>query len=181
VNTVVAIGAPLAIIVMGVSGSGKSTFGRQLASRLSAPFLEGDEFHPSGNVQKMRAGIPLQDEDRWPWLDRLAERFAAESESHTRVVGACSALKRAYRDRLRQRIPLPVLIVCLEASEEILNARMTSRSGHFMPPALLTSQLATLEPPDAFEYALCLDSSRPVEQLLAKVEAKINEHLSPVS
>jgi gluconokinase len=160
--------SPLAIVVMGVSGSGKSTFGRQLAARLSAPFLEGDDFHPPGNVQKMRDGIALRDEDRWPWLDRIAEEFAAVGVNSPLIVGACSALRRIYRDRLRERILRPVAFICLEASAQVLSARMSSRTGHFMPPALLSSQLATLEPPGADEIALSLDSTKPTDELLAQ-------------
>lgn len=160
-----------AVIVMGVSGSGKSTFARLLAARWSARFLEGDDFHPPGNLAKMRAGVALRDEDRWPWLDRIAQAFAEGCASNPRIVGACSALKRAYRDRLRERIPAPLWFVCLEASEQVLRARMNSRSGHFMPPALLSSQLATFERPAVDERALCLDSSGPTDDLLAQVDA----------
>lgn len=160
---------------MGVSGSGKSTFGQQLAALLSAPYFEGDEFHPPGNVRKMRAGIPLQDADRWPWLDRLAGAFTAACMESHRVVGACSALKRVYRDRLRERIPVPVLFICLEASQEVLIARLTSRRGHYMPPALLASQLATLQVPDASELALRLDSTRPSDDLIMQAAAMLRK------
>jgi gluconokinase len=168
--------SPLAIVVMGVSGSGKSTFGRQLAERLSAPFLEGDEFHPPSNVQKMRDGIALRDEDRWPWLDRIADAFAAVAANSPLTVGACSALKRIYRDRLRERISRPVAFICLEASEQVLSARMNSRAGHFMPPALLSSQLATLEPPGPDEFALSLDSTRSTDELLAQSVAWLRDN-----
>jgi gluconokinase len=167
--------SPAAIIVMGVSGSGKSTVGRQLASRISAPFIEGDEFHPPSNVEKMRAGIPLENEDRWPWLDRIALAITAACAENQRVVAACSALKRAYRDRLRERIPVRVLFICLEAGNQVLSARMNSRPGHFMPPALLTSQLATLERPDASELALCVDSTLPIDELPGRVAQRLGD------
>jgi gluconokinase len=170
----------MAIMVMGVSGSGKSTFGRQLAARLSAPFLEGDEFHPPANIQKMSAGIALKDEDRWPWLERIAQEFVAAGANNPQVVGACSALKRIYRDRLRERIPAPVLFVCLEASEQLLSARLNSRAGHFMPAALLPSQLATLEPPTPDELALCLDSNRPTDELLTRTLAWLKDQRAAI-
>lgn len=158
---------------MGVSGSGKSTVGRLLAARYSAPFLEGDEFHPPRNLQKMRGEIPLEDEDRFPWLDRFALEVAVAGAENRLVVGACSALKQVYRNRLRERIVVPVLFVCLDANEEVLIARLRARTGHFMPPALLSSQLATLEPPDASEFALCFDSTKPVDELLVQVDAML--------
>jgi gluconokinase len=129
------VSGPLAIIVTGVSGSGKSTVGRALAARLSAPFLEGDELHPVRNARKMHAGIALEDEDRWPWLDRVAQAINEAGAENSRVVTACSALKRIYRERLREQVTAPVLFVYLEAGEQVLNARMSSRAGHFMPPA----------------------------------------------
>jgi gluconokinase len=164
-----------AIIVMGVGGSGKSTVGMRLAARISAPFIEGDEFHSPSNVANMRAGIALEDEDRWPWLDRIALAITAACAENQRVVSACSALKRVYRDRLRERIPARVLFICLEAGNEILSARMSSRPGHFMPPALLSSQLATLERPDASEFALCVDSTLPIDEVLGRVAQRLGD------
>jgi len=131
------------IVVMGVSGSGKTTIGGLLARRLGAVFLEGDDFHPSANVEKMRKGIPLGDIDRWPWLDRFG---IAMADADGDVVGACSALKRSYRDRIRGLAGKDVRFVLLKASEPTLAARLNSRPGHFMPATLLASQLATLEP-----------------------------------
>jgi gluconokinase len=167
--------SPTAIIVMGVSGGGKSTVGRQLASRISAPFIEGDEFHPPSNIAKMRAGIPLENEDRWPWLDRIALAIEAACAENQHVVAACSALKRMYRDRLRERIPVRVLFICLEADNDVLSARMSSRPGHFMPPALLASQLATLERPDDSELALCVDSTLPIDELIARIARRLGD------
>lgn len=167
--------SPTAIIVMGVSGSGKSTVGMQLAEQITAPFIEGDEFHSPSNVANMRAGIPLEDEDRWPWLDRISLAITAACAENQRVVSACSALKRVYRDRLRERIPVRVLFICLEADNAILSARMSSRPGHFMPPALLSSQLATLERPGASEFALCVDSTLPIDELLRRVVQRLGD------
>ncbi|MCS0499427.1 gluconokinase [Protaetiibacter mangrovi] len=138
------------VVVMGVSGSGKSTVGALLAGRLGWVFVDGDELHPSANVAKMAAGIPLDDDDRWPWLDAVGERLAAGP-----VVVACSALRRAYRDRLRAAAP-GVRFVLLDGTRELLAARMSSRH-HFMPETLLDSQLATLERPDPDEHVLVYD------------------------
>ncbi|HVY79347.1 MAG TPA: gluconokinase [Steroidobacteraceae bacterium] len=149
---------PLALIVMGVSGSGKSTLGAALAGALGCPFLEGDEFHSSEAVGKMRAGIPLTDEDRWPWLDRLGRAIAAAVAERGVAVASCSALKRAYRDRLRAVIAAPVRFILPEASRDELLRRMSSRTGHYMPPTLLDSQLETLERPHADEHAITVDA-----------------------
>src|SRR5512138_1339879 len=132
---------PLALIVMGVSGSGKSTVAAALAGAIGWPFLEGDEFHSPESIERMKKGIPLTDDDRWPWLDRLGRALGATVASHGIAVASCSALKRAYRDRLRETIAVPVCFALLEASREELLHRLTGRSGHFMPPSLLTSQL----------------------------------------
>jgi carbohydrate kinase (thermoresistant glucokinase family) len=136
---------------MGVSGSGKSTVGAELAARLGVPFVDGDALHPVANVAKMAAGIPLDDADRWPWLDAVGARLA-----ESRVVVACSALRRSYRDRLRAAAP-DVRFVLLDGSRELLAARTGARLDHFMPPALLDSQLATLERPAPDEHVLVYD------------------------
>jgi len=151
----------MAVIVMGVSGSGKSTLGLALAKELDCPFLEGDDFHAPESVAKMRAGIPLTDDDRWPWLDRLGGALGAEVATHGIAVATCSALKRAYRDRLRGSIEAPVGFVLPNVAPEELLRRMTARTDHYMPPSLLTSQLATLEPPRPDELALTLDARQP--------------------
>ena len=117
-----------AVLVIGVSGTGKSTVGRRLALRLDVPFLEGDDFHPAANIRKMSQGIPLADEDRWPWLDALAAAVAAHRTGGG-IVAACSALKRRYRDRLRASIAPPLLFACLTADRATLAARMKSRQG----------------------------------------------------
>lgn len=135
------------ICVMGVSGSGKSTLGQALAQRLDAQFLEGDAFHPDSNVEWMRAGNPLTDDMRWPWLTALGEAAKAEADKGGNVVFACSALKKIYRDHLRGIIG-EMRFVCLAGAGEEILTRMRQRKNHYMPPSLLTSQLATLELPD---------------------------------
>jgi gluconokinase len=156
---------PRAIIVMGVSGSGKSTLGSMLAGELSCAFLEGDTFHAPEAVARMRAGIPLTDEDRWPWLERLGQAIDAKVAADGVTVAACSALRRIYRDRLRNVITAPVSFILMDADRDELLRRMTGRTGHYMPPSLLTSQLSTLERPDADEPVLTLDSRQPVASL----------------
>jgi len=154
-------------IVMGVSGSGKSTLAGRLAKGLKGVFLEGDDFHDDAAIAKMRAGRPLDDNDRRPWLDRLGLAVNASLIEGCPVVLACSALKRQYRDRLRAAIYAPVSVVWLEAGREALEQRLVSRTGHYMPASLLESQLAALEPPGCDETALTLDAGRPVDDLYA--------------
>jgi len=134
---------PPLIVVMGVSGSGKSTIGELLAAGLHVPFVDADELHPITNIDKMAAGVPLTDEDRWPWLAKVGQAMAAAAS--TGVVVACSALKRSYRDAIRAEAP-GALFVCLDGSREVLASRLDSREGHFMPATLLDSQLEALEP-----------------------------------
>jgi gluconokinase len=162
---------PLALIVMGVSGSGKSTFGAALASAIDCPFLEGDEFHSPEAIAKMHAGIPLTDTDRWPWLDRLGREMGVTVASHGMAVASCSALKRVYRDRLRTVIPTPTRFVLLDAGRAELLRRLTARTRHYMPPSLLTSQLDTLERPQPDEPVLTLDATRPTATLCEEVIA----------
>lgn len=159
-------GAAGAIVVMGVCGCGKSTVGRQIADRLGCAFLEGDAFHPPANVAKMSGGRALEDEDRWPWLDMLGMALGAATRKQGSAVAACSALKRAYRDRLTEAAKTPVRFVHLAGAPELLAARMSARKDHFMPPGLLDSQLATLEPPQAGEVALTLDVAQAPDRLL---------------
>jgi gluconokinase len=139
------------IIVMGVSGSGKSTVGALLATRLGLPFIDGDDLHPQANKQKMAAGIPLDDADRAPWLDTIAAALARAP-----VVVACSALKRRYRDRLRANAP-HVQFIYLAGLPDLLAQRLSTRSHEFMPPELLESQLAILEPPGSDENAFTVN------------------------
>lgn len=139
------------IVVMGVSGAGKSTVGAALADRLGAPFVDADDLHPPANIEKMRAGTPLVDADRMPWLDLVGVALAEAPAPG--VVVACSALRRAYRDRLRAVAP-EVVFVALEGDPELLAERMGARPGHFMPATLLASQLALYESPAADERAV---------------------------
>ncbi len=134
------------IIVMGVAGCGKSSVGTRLAEALSLPYQEGDDLHPQANIAKMSAGTPLNDDDRWPWLDRIGEILADHAESG--IVLTCSSLKKVYRDRLRAAAGGRLAFVFLDGSKALLTKRMGSREGHFMPTSLLESQLATLERPD---------------------------------
>ncbi|MGR9250599.1 gluconokinase [Rhizobium leguminosarum] len=138
---------PLAVIVMGVSGCGKSSVGERLAAQNGMPFLEGDQLHPAENVEKMAQGISLTDDDRLPWLDRIGAEIRTAQEASQGLVISCSALKRHYRDRLRQAATGRLVFVFLEGSRELLLSRMQARQGHFMPASLLDSQLETLEPP----------------------------------
>ncbi len=161
--------APRVIVFMGVSGSGKSSTGAATAAALQAPFIEGDDLHPESNRQKLRRGIPLEDADRWPWLDRLSVAVSEQLARHPVVVCTCSALKRAYRERLQSALPVPVLFVCLLSEAQILRARLQGRAGHFMPVSLLDSQLATLEVPDADENALVLRNDAAPEAIVGQV------------
>jgi gluconokinase len=159
--------APLVVLVMGVSGSGKTTVGSLLAERLGARFGDADAFHPPANVEKMSKGIPLGDEDRWPWLDAIAAAIAAWRAEGRDVVFACSALKRAYRDRLRAGCG-DLRLVHLAGDEELLAGRMVKRTGHFMPATLLRSQLATLEAPGPDEAPITLDVRFPPDALVER-------------
>lgn len=136
---------PTTIVVMGVSGSGKTTVALELVGRLGWPFAEGDEFHPEANIAKMSAGIPLDDDDRWPWLDALAGWIGQQEAAGRSAVVTCSALKRAYRDRLRRDRP-SVWFAHVTTPPDVLERRLRERRGHYMPASLLASQLATLEP-----------------------------------
>ncbi|MFF2082993.1 gluconokinase [Nocardia sp. NPDC058176] len=150
---------------MGVSGSGKSTVGALLAGRLELPYAEGDGFHPQANIEKMAAGIPLDDADRAPWLDIVADWLGAHSDHGG--VAACSALKRAYRDRLRAGAP-QTYFVFLDAPRVELERRMAARLGHFMPTSLLDSQLATLEPLEPDEAGITLDATDEQQRLVTE-------------
>ena len=137
----------MVVVLMGVSGSGKTTIGKILAEKLGWTFIEGDDFHPPANVAKMRAGTPLTDTDRAPWLAALRERVDAACERGENAVLACSALKHAYQDYLEKHEPECVQYVYLHGSEELIRQRLAERKGHFMNPGLLHSQFETLEPP----------------------------------
>ena len=157
--------APCALIVMGVSGSGKSTIAAALSERLGWRFEDGDSFHPASNVEKMRAGHPLTDEDRWPWLNAIADEIARACSNGERIIIACSALKHAYREvLLRGRDD--VRFVFLKGTQELIADRLAHRKGHFMPPGLLTSQFNTLEPPEASEHVITASIDESVEAIV---------------
>jgi carbohydrate kinase (thermoresistant glucokinase family) len=165
-----------AILIMGVSGCGKSTLGRSLAAALGVPFVEGDTLHPEANVAKMRAGIPLDDADRGPFLERVAAAIAAEPAG---VVVSCSALKRAYRDLVRARAGRRVTFVWPKLERAALAARLAARRDHYMPASLLDSQLATLEPPAADERAIVIDGAAPTPAQVAQLLIALDTHDDP--
>jgi gluconokinase len=158
------VSAPRQLIVMGVAGAGKSTVAAALAARLGCEVADADDFHPPSNVAKMSAGVPLEDADRWPWLEAIAAWIRAHDQAGRTAVVTCSALKRAYRDLLRAASPHGVF-VHLTGSAELLAERIGGRRGHFMPPGLLASQLATLEPLGADEPGFAIDVTPAPEAL----------------
>lgn len=160
----------LRVVIMGVSGCGKSSVGEGLAARLGVPYRDGDDLHPPQNVERMRAGVPLTDADRWPWLDRVADVLATEAP----VIVGCSALRRSYRARIRAGAGGPVRFVHLTGSREVILARMAARTGHYMPTSLLDSQFATLEPPGP-EEAFAVDIDQPLEALIAAILPRLKE------
>ncbi|MGO2539743.1 MAG: gluconokinase [Specibacter sp.] len=162
------------VVVMGVSGSGKSTIGALVADAMGMPFLDGDSLHPLANIRKMADGVALTDEDRWPWLEIVGDELASASAKG--VVIACSALKRRYRDVIRAKAPATIFLH-LDGTLEVLGSRLEGRSGHFMPPALLASQLAALEPLDADEHAVVIDISASITAILAEAQAGIKHVL----
>ncbi|MEO8527063.1 MAG: gluconokinase [Caldimonas sp.] len=164
----------LAVVVMGVSGSGKSTVGEGIASALGLHFIDGDSLHSAASVALMQAGTPLRDDDRWPWLDRIGERLSDVARWPEGLVIACSALKRVYRDRIRSAAP-GVRFVFLDGSGELIGARMAGRTGHYMPGTLLASQLRTLEPPGADEPDVQRAGiDEPVSEIVRRVAAALS-------
>jgi len=161
------------LIVMGVSGSGKTTVGEQLAAHFGAPFIEGDRLHPPENVAKMSAGTPLDDDDRLPWLKAIAARLAEADGSPSGVVAACSSLKRSYRAILTSGVSRRTSFVFLDGSQALLSERMKTRKGHFMPASLLDSQLATLEPPGSDEDVIRIDLDGDIDAELEAAIARI--------
>jgi gluconokinase len=150
---------------MGVSGSGKSTIAAALSQRLGWRFEDGDSFHPAANVAKMSAGQPLTDEDRWPWLNAIADEIERTCSAGGHIIIACSALKHSYRDvLLRGRDD--VRFVFLKGTQELIADRLAHRKGHFMPPGLLTSQFKTLEPPEASEHVITVSIDESVEVIV---------------
>ena len=161
---------PMHIVVMGVSGSGKTTVGEALAAALGWRFVEGDSFHPKRNVEKMAAGHPLDDADRRPWLEALAGEIAKDEAAGQSSVIGCSALRRAYRDILRTGAP-DVRFLHVHGDKALLAERVSHRPGHFFPAALLDSQLATLEPLGPDERGVLVDIAAPVERMVAEARA----------
>jgi gluconokinase len=161
-----------ALIVMGVSGSGKTTVASKLAERLRWTFEDGDKFHPRSNVEKMSAGQPLTDEDRWPWLNAIADEIERVCRVRGHAVIACSALKRPYRDvLLRGRDD--VRFVFLNGTQQLIAQRLALRKDHFMPPGLLDSQFRTLEPPSRDENAIDVSIDAPVDTIVDDIVGKL--------
>jgi gluconokinase len=169
---------PCALVVMGVSGSGKSTIADKLAERLSWKYEDGDKFHPLSNVAKMSAGQPLTDEDRWPWLQAIADEIDRVCKARERAVIACSALKRVYRDILVHGRN-DVRIIFLEGTQELIAARLNLRKGHFMPPGLLASQFKTLEPPGTDENPVTISIDASVDAIVDDIVRQLG--LSPAN
>ena len=157
---------PPLLVVMGVSGTGKSTVAGMLAGHLGWELREGDDLHPEANVAKMSAGTPLTDDDRWPWLDTIAAWIDEQAAEKAPGIVTCSALKRSYRDRLRRP---NVIFVYLAGGRSVLAARMSARMDHFMPAGLLDSQLATLEEPGPDENVIKVDVVHGPSELLAEI------------
>jgi gluconokinase len=152
------------IVVMGVSGSGKSTVGAALAQRLRVPFADADDFHPPANIAKMTAGQPLDDDDRYPWLEAIGQ-WLAERRDDGGGVMSCSALKRKYRDQLRRHCG-SVEFLHLSGTPEVISKRQASRPGHFMPASLLASQFATLEPLESDEHGIVIDVDQNIDSIV---------------
>ena len=159
----------LRMVVMGVSGCGKTSVGEGVAKRLGMPYRDGDELHPTANVAKMAAGTPLTDEDRWPWLDKVGNVLAKDAP----IVVGCSALKRRYRDRIRTEAGGAVIFVYLEGSRDLISGRMAKRTGHYMPLSLLESQFAALEVPGPDE-AITVSIDQPLDATIADILSKIS-------
>ena len=161
------------VIVMGVSGSGKTTVSQALAARTGFIERDGDDYHPAANIEKMKAGIPLTDDDRLPWLHAIAEAIDDYANDNTPVIIACSALKRAYRDILMHGRE-DARIVYLSGPAELIAQRLSHRSQHFMPPRLLDSQIAALEPPQPDEHILTVDIAAPVDRIVDEIVAALD-------
>ena len=160
------------VIVLGVSGAGKTTIGKLLAEELNWRFYEADDFHSRANIEKMRSGLPLTDEDRWPWLNLLREQITRSLAAKENAVLACSALKRAYRERLR--VSDDVKFVFLRGNYALIERQLGRRRGHFMNPALLQSQFADLEKPESDEDAITIELGQSPEELVEQIKAKLN-------
>lgn len=167
-----AAGTPLAAVVMGVAGSGKSVVGAALAEALHCRLVEGDQLHPAENVERMAQGLPLNDEYRQGWLEAVGHAIASHASRGEGVVAACSALKRSYRDRLRGHWP-GLVFIYLMIDKDRARERVATRKGHFMPASLIESQFADLEPPTDESDVIFLDATRGVEELVAAAAAKL--------
>jgi gluconokinase len=159
------------LIVFGVSGAGKTTIGKLLAEGLGWRFYEADDFHPRANIEKMRSGLPLTDEDRWPWLKLLREQITRSLAAKENAVLACSALKRSYRECLR--VSDDVKFVFLRGNYAQIEKQLRQRQGHFMNPGLLRSQFADLEEPEAGEDVLTIELGRTPEELVSEIKTKL--------
>lgn len=164
-------GAPVHVVFMGVSGTGKSAIGTPVATALNCELAEGDEFHPQANIDKMSAGTPLTDEDRWPWLRALADWTRDRAAAGRSTAISCSALRRAYRDVLREGAP-DTFFVHLHGDRDLIVARMAGRE-HFMPVSLLDSQLDTLEPLEPDEHGMVVDIADPIPEIVTAVVTRL--------
>ncbi|MCX8996170.1 gluconokinase [Rhizobiaceae bacterium BDR2-2] len=166
---------PKVVVVMGVSGCGKSSVAALIAGALGYALVEGDALHPPENIARMSAGLPLRDEDRMPWLDSIGAAVREARAAGGGIVVTCSSLRRIYRDRLRAGFGERAAFVWLDGSRELIGSRMTARTGHFMPPALLDSQFATLEPPLGEPDCIRVDIDRSTEEVAAYAVNELSE------
>ena len=162
----------MVIIIFGVSGAGKTTIGKLLARDLRWRFIEADDFHPAANIEKMRSGHPLTDNDRWPWLEQLRQQIERSLSARENAVLACSALKRAYRDRLD--VSDEIKFVFLRGDYALVQKQLRSRHGHFMNAALLQSQFDDLEEPESDENVLTIDLGRTPEEIVNRIRVKLH-------
>jgi gluconokinase len=164
---------PLAVVVMGVSGAGKTTVGKALAAALGAEFIDGDDLHSDAARAKMAAGHALTDEDRWPWLDRVGARLADGLATGGATIIACSALKRAYRDRIRAAAGPALRFVYLDATPEAMRRRVAARRGHYMPASLVDSQFAALEPPDGETDVIAISAEADLDTAIPQLAERL--------